>query len=94
MNYLMNLGFSEEIINKIIKQNGDAIIPSFECNKDNIVNIINYLKYIGIRNIDQLLVYEVDLFLKDYEEIKKKIRVEDFETIYNINNDWIYVENI
>lgn len=94
MNYLKDLGISENTINEIIEKNDEAIIPTFEYNQEKITDIINYLRYVGIKNIDQLLIYEVDLFLKDYEEIKKLIRVEDFETIYNINNDWMYIEEL
>lgn len=94
MNYLIDLGISEETINQIIEVNDEAIIPSFEYNEENITNIINYLKYVGIKNIEDLLIYEVDFFLKDFEEVKKLIRMEDRETIYNINQDWINIEDI
>lgn len=94
MNYLMNLGIDKETIDEIIEKNGNAIIPSFEYNEEKITNIINYLKYVGIKNIRELLIYEVDLFLRDFDKIKRKIRVEDFETIYNINGDYTYIEEI
>ena len=94
MNYLINLGINDKTINEIIEKNGEAIIPTFECNQEKITDIINYLKYVGIKNIDDLLIYEVDFFLKDLEEVKKKIRVENFETIYKINSDWMYIEEL
>lgn len=94
MNYLLELGFSNDIINKILEVNGDAISLSFECNEENIRNIINYLKYIGIKNIDKILIYEVDFFLNDFEEIKRKIRYENYEVIQNINSDYTYIESL
>lgn len=94
MKYLIELGISEETIKKILEINSEAISISFECNEENITNIINYLKYVGIKNIEDLLIYEVDFFLKDFEEVKKLIRMEDRETIYNINQDWINIEDI
>lgn len=94
MNYLLELGFNNETINKILEINGDAISLSFECNEANITNIINYLKYIGIKNIDKLLIYEVDFFLNDFEEIKRKIRYENYEIINSINEDYAYIENL
>lgn len=94
MNYLMDLGIKQETIDRIIELNSGAIIITFECNEENITNIINYLRYVGIKNIDDLLIYETDFFLKDFEEVKRKIRREDYETIYNINQDWIYIEEI
>lgn len=94
MNYLINLGISEETLNKIIEVNGNAIILSIECNEESITNIINYLKYIGIKNIEDLLIYEIDFFLNDFEEIKKKLRRENVMDIYNINMDFTYIEKI
>ncbi len=92
MNYLLDLGFNNETINKILEINGDAISLSFECNEENITNIINYLKKIGIKNIDQILIYEVDFFLNNFEEVKRKIN--NYEIIDNINEDYAYVENL
>ena len=94
MNYLIDLGIKQETIDRIIELNSGAIIITFECNQEKITNIIKYLKYVGIKNIDDLLIYEVDFFLKDFEEVKRKIRIEDYETIYNINQDWAYIEEI
>ena len=94
MNYLIDLGIKQETIDRIIELNSGAIIITFECNQEKITNIINYLKYVGIKNIDDLLIYEVDFFLKDFEEVKRKIKIEDYETIYNINQDWAYIEEI
>jgi len=92
MNYLLDLGFNNETINKILEINGDTISLSFECNEENITNIINYLKKIGIKNIDQILIYEVDFFLNNFEEVKRKIN--NYEIIDNINEDYAYVENL
>lgn len=94
MSYLIELGIKQQTIDRIIELNSGAIIITFECNQENITNIINYLKYVGIKNIEDLLIYEVDFFLKDFEEVKKLIRMEDRETIYNINQDWINIEDI
>ena len=94
MNYLINLGISEETLNKIIEINDEAIILSIECNEENITNIINYLRYIGIKNIEDLLIYEIDFFLNDFEEIKKKLRRENAIDIYNINTNYTYIEKL
>lgn len=94
MKYLINLGISEETLNKIIEVNDEAIELSFECNEESITNIINYLKYIGIKNIEDLLIYEIDFFLNDFEEIKKKLRRENIMDIYNINMDFTYIEKL
>ena len=94
MSYLLDLGFSNETIDEILKVNGEAISLSFECNEESISNIINYLNYIGIRNIDDLLIYEVDFFLNDFEDVKSMIKNEDYDIINSINNDYTYIENL
>ena len=94
MNYLINLRINEENLNKIIEINDEAIILSIECNEENITNIINYLRYIGIKNIEDLLIYEIDFFLNDFEEIKKKLRRENAIDIYNINTNYTYIEKL
>ena len=94
MKYLTNLGIKEETLDKIIKQNGDAIELSIECNEENITNIILFLKKIGIQNIDYLLIYEFDIFLTDFEIIKSKLMECSNEIIDTINNDFTFIEEI
>lgn len=94
MNYLIDLGIKKDTIDKIIDINGDAITLSLESNEENITNIINYLKQIGIKNVEQLLIYEIDFFLQDIEEVKEKLKKEDYEKIFYINSDWYYIETL
>ena len=94
MKYLINLGIKEKTLDKILKQNGDAIELSIECNKENITNIILFLKQIGIQNIDSLLIYEIDIFLTNFEIIKSKLIQCDKETINAINEDFTFIEEI
>lgn len=94
MNYLLELGINKNSLEKIINHNGEAIYFSIESNVENITNIINYLKSINIKNIDELLIYEIDFFLNNYEDIKNKITKYDIDKINNINNDCTYIENI
>lgn len=94
MNYLLDLGIKRKTLDKITEKNGEAISLSIECNEKNITNIIKHLKNIGIKNIDDLLIYEIDFFLNDFEIIKNRIKINDYEKIYNINTDWTYIEEI
>lgn len=94
MNYLLELGINEKTIKNIIDHYGEAISLSIECNEENITNIIKYFYQIGIKNIDQLLIYEMDIFLTDFEKIKNKFDKVDLETINNINDDFTYIEEI
>lgn len=93
--FLEELGISSSVIDKIIEINGDSIIYDFNNSSKNIIEIINYLKDIGVKNIDGLLIEETDLFFKQYEDIKFKI--EKFgvkEAVLGINNDLIFIEDI
>lgn len=94
MNYLLDLGIKNETIERILKHNNETIYYSIESNKENITNIINYLKSIDIKNIDELLIYEIDFFLNDFEKIKEKITKYDIDKIKCINDDCTYIEEI
>lgn len=94
MKYLIDLGINQNIIDKIIEANGNAITLTLESNEENITNVINYLRYIGIKNIEQLLIYEIDFFLQDLEKVKEKLKKEDYEKIFYINSDWSYIETL
>ena len=94
MNYLIDLGISKKTIDEIIDINGEAIICAIERNEENITNIISYLKQIGIKNTEQLLTYEIDFFLKDFEEVKEILKKEDYEKIFYVNSDWSYIETL
>lgn len=90
MNYLLEIGINKDVLNEVIRHNGEAISVSFECNKENVVNIINFFKQIGIKNIAELLIYEVDVFLEDFEFIRSKI---NNDAVDFINDDFTCIEN-
>ena len=92
MNNLKELGINNNTIERIINNNSESIIFTIENNIENIREIINYMKQIGIYNIDELLVYEIDYFLLDINILKEKINNQ--EIIDNINNDCTYIEKI
>ena len=85
---------NEDLLSEIIRHNGEAIVFSLESKKENINRIINYLESIGIKNIDELLKYEIDLFLRDLSSVKKMIQPDNIDLINSINDDCICVEDI
>ena len=89
MDYLIELGIDSSTIDEIIENNGSGIVLSFENNRENIINIINYFNDIGIFNIDELLIYETDVFLESFDSIKKRITK---DLVNYINDDYIFVE--
>ena len=84
----------ENLLDEIIKYNDESIVFSLESNKDNIKKVIDYLESIGIKNIEELLKYEIDIFLHDLRFIKKKIHPDDIDLINNINDDCTFIEEI
>ena len=91
MEFLKELNIDKNTLNRIIEQNSESIIYTLETNKESIKEIIDYLKKIGIKPINELLIYEFDFFLMDINEIKNKL---NNELIENINNDYICVEDL
>ena len=91
MEFIKELNIDENTLKKIIEQNSEAIIYTLETNKKDIKEIIDYIKKIGIKPINELLIYEFDFFLMDIDSIKNKL---NNELIENINNDYICVEEL
>ena len=91
MEFIKELNIDENTLKKIIEQNSESIIYTLETNKESIKKIIDYIKKIGIKPINELLIYEFDFFLMDINEIKNKL---NNELIEDINNDYICVEEL
>lgn len=64
---------------KIMNEKYPAELFDLNCNKKEIVKIINYLRSIGVSNIDELLIYETHLFYKTKSWIESRF------SNYNIN---------
>lgn len=91
MEFIKELNIDENTLNRIIEQNSESIIYTLETNKEKIKEIIDYLKKIEIKPINELLIYEFDFFLMDINTIKNKLNKEIIE---NINDDYIYIEEL
>ena len=85
---------NEDLLSEIIRHNGEAIVFSLESKKESINRIINYLESIGIKNIDELLKYEIDIFLRDLSSVKKMIQPDNIDLINSINDDCACFEDI
>ena len=85
---------NEDLLSEIIRHNGEAIVFSLESKKESINRIINYLESIGIKNIDELLKYEIDIFFHDLSSVKKMIQPDNIDLINSINDDCACFEDI
>ena len=46
----------------MIKNNDETAIFDLSCNPKDSVEIIKYMRNIGVTNIDELLIYRIDIF--------------------------------
>ena len=77
------------------EENEDSVLYNLSCIKDDCLKIINYLKELGIINIDELLLYELNLFYLDFEDVVKKFSKFNIPVFVDlINNDFTAIENI
>lgn len=93
MDFLKQLGYTEQDINDIKDYNYDYILDNIIINKEKVEDIIEYLLSIGIeRNtIKEIFMYQVGLFFKSKEEIKTSFDEYEIDSIvkslnYDVNN--------
>lgn len=95
IDFLKTAGISEEVINTMYEMNEDSVLYNLSCIQDDCLKIIEYLKELGIKNIDELLLYELNIFYLEYDEIVKKFSKFNIPVFVNlINNDYVVIENI
>lgn len=79
MNFLLEYGIKKETIEKIKEIKDDSEVFYCLTQKDNVTKVINYLRSINVKNIDDILLNRLELFYVSVNKIK-----ESFEK-YNIN---------
>ncbi len=88
MNFLLEEGFDLELINKMINNYDESIIDQFIIEKENVKDVINYFKKIGINNIDLLLQTRIEVFTKDINSVKDSFLKHNIkEKVAEINKD-------
>ena len=93
MDFLLDLGFSSDLIEKMEDVNEASLLYDFVCNQENAKEIIDYFREIGINSIDRLLVYKLEIFSIDLEKIKKAFNKYDVFTLVQIVNEDINAIN-
>lgn len=95
MDFLLEEGFSEELIQKIKRNYDESAIDIFRLEQENVVDVIHYFQKIGIKKIDLLLQTRLELFTKDINEIKDVfLKYNIKELVDGINNDITLVDRI
>lgn len=92
MDFLSKYNISNEEIELIKKTNSEGIINSILINKDNVIEIIDYLVELGVKveAIKDLFLYQIGLFFRTLKEIKEAFDEYETESIvkslnYDVN---------
>lgn len=87
LDFLLELGISNNVLIDIRKNNSEASIYNFSCNKDDVIKIIQFLNGLGINCITQLLIYRLDRFLVSFDSFKKILSDKDMSELIDLLND-------
>lgn len=71
MNFLLELGLTNNDIDVIVANNDSAVIDNIVLNQKNVVEIVKYLREIGVEDsaIRDLFVLQIGMFYRTKEEI-------------------------
>lgn len=94
IDFLLECNISEETLDELYDMHSFQLFD-LSCNSEEIIKIINYLRNIGIVNIEELLINETELFYKSKKWIESKIskyNISDF--VSKVNNNYEDIEII
>lgn len=95
LNFLSDLKIDNDVIEDIKNNYPINIIYSLEANSLEIEKIINYFRKIKIDVINELLVFNLTIFLLTFKEVKETFEKYDIdELVAKINDDYMYIEQI
>lgn len=87
MEFLLNCGITEEGLKKIIINNSEQLVLDAEWNIERVVGSINYLRSLGINNIEKLLINRFDIVLRGEDSLKETVDTLDAEKLVEMIND-------
>lgn len=74
MDYFKNYGLTDEDIEEIEEFLSDDDINNYYISELKVIEILDYLKSIGIKNIKDILKYKSNIFYESVNNIKKNIK--------------------
>lgn len=93
MEFLKELGFNDLVLHRIINSNDDSVIYNFIMDCDNVRDVINYFREIGIEVIDELLVRRLEVFSIDISKLKKQFDKYNIGVLVSLINEDISAIN-
>lgn len=95
MNFLLDLGIKQNTINSIKTKYDEGVIDNFRVEEDNVEEVINYFREIGIVDIDNLLIFDLTIFTKDIDYVKECFNKHNLkEVVKSINEDITFITKI
>lgn len=72
MDFLLEYGMTSDDVEQIVSRNQDGIIKNIVLNKNNVIDVINYLKEIGLNDsvIKEMFLYQIGMFFRTKDEIR------------------------
>lgn len=93
--FLKEYNINEETINEIRRHNGDAVFSDLCVREEETKEIIDYLMSSNIEPIEELLLYKIDLFFMDINDLKNIFEKPNKEEIVNrINEDFFTIDEL
>lgn len=95
MQFLIENGFKKSTIEKLQEKYDESILDVVSLEEENVIEVINYLKQIGIQNIEDLMIYQVELFTKDIDKIKNHFdKPNQYQMVEKINEDVMNIDKV
>ena len=95
MQFLLEKGFTQELIDKLTLKYDEGILDVFQIEKRNVMDVIDFFRQIGIENIEELMLFRIELFTKDVDEVKEIFDDEHVqEMVQEINEDILNIDKI
>lgn len=95
LNFLLECNIDENVIKDIENTYYDGVIYNLNCNEYEIVKIIDYFRKIGIEYINELLVFNIKVFLCSFDEIVNRFSKYNIdEIVKSINEDYMTINDI
>lgn len=87
MEFLKDYSFTDNDILDIVNSNHEAMIDYFVHNKDNVIQVINYFREIGVVLDKDMFKYRLDIFSRDIEDLKDNIAMYNVSMFVELIND-------
>ncbi len=95
IDFLKAADISDDVLIEMIKNNDETAIYDLSCNDEDAIEIIKYMKNIGITNIEELLTYRIDIFFLTFEQFIKRLSKFNIPALVNhINENYANIDII